>query len=277
MDREALGYWNRIAGAWRIGAPLAPSAADLSWFQEHISNVERRTPGGLRRALLLGVTPGLAMLDWPPQAKLMVIDWAAEIFRHRWPSAGLPPGVAPVRADWRQLPVAGASVDMVSGDGCYTALAPAADARLLTAEVHRVLRPGGLLCLRAFVRSARVPPASELFERLRAGEYADLDVFRWLLAMAVQGDSRDGVALGEVWQAWKRNIADPSVLAGRLGWSEQAAGNLERWRGQAMRFTFHSLEELCALLRGRFELLECQVPDEPLGEHFPRLCWRSLG
>jgi SAM-dependent methyltransferase len=196
MDRKALGYWNRIAGGWRIGAPLAPSAADLAWFQAHIIEALRRS--GLRGALVLGVTPGLATLDWPPQAPLVVIDWAAEIFRHRWPCAGLPPGAAPVRADWRQLPISDASVDLVAGDGCYTALAPAADARLLSAEVHRVLRPGGLLCLRAFVRSARVPPARELFERLRAGQYADLDVFRWLLAMAVQADSRDGVALGDV-------------------------------------------------------------------------------
>jgi SAM-dependent methyltransferase len=59
-----------------------------------------------------------------------------------------------IRADWRDLPVADASFDLVVGDGC-TCLLPYPDGyRVLVAQVARALEHGGRFVLRSAPRRA---------------------------------------------------------------------------------------------------------------------------
>lgn len=64
-------------------------------------------------------------------------------------------GVAFLRADLRSLPFADHSFDAAVDRGCFHYLAPA-DRSLYSAGLHRVLKPGGKLLLRASLHAAGV-------------------------------------------------------------------------------------------------------------------------
>jgi len=161
----------------------------------------------------------------------------------------------------------------VIGDGCYAALGSLAGARQLNREIGRVLKAGGWYCTRAFCRSAQPPSVAELFEELDCGCIDNLDLFRWRLAMAVQGESGDGVALGMVWRIWQDHERHVRLDVGR--WSADQRVNMARWEGVEARFVFPSLRELQALAEPGFELVACEQPGYESAEHFPRLLMRA--
>jgi SAM-dependent methyltransferase len=275
LDRVSLAYWDDLAAGWRgnIPPPLSPSGEEIlhceSWAD---AAAQGASP---LHALLLGVTEALATMHWPTGTGLVSADWSERMIRHVWPRAGLPGGAAVVRADWRGLPFRSGSFGMVLGDGCLSAVGTFAAAAVVNREVRRVLRPGGVYWLRCFARPERQLSVPGLIEELRAGRVHNFNLFYFLLAMAVQGDSPGGVVLDSVARAWQEHAPDGRKLVERLGLSESAVDRLERWRGQGMRYFFPSRAELHELARPGFDLLEYRVPAYEWGECFPLLLMRA--
>jgi SAM-dependent methyltransferase len=265
MERTSLPYWDAAARGWAPAPPLSPSADDLRWYQSWAERVRWR-PGVV---LLLGVTPGLARLTLAPGATLVAMDWSEPMLR-----GTCPPGHPRLRADWREAPLASTQVALVLGDGCYSALGDVDGARLMNRQMHRVLGPGGVACLRCFVRPARNPSPRALAEEAREGPPMRFDLFRWRLAMSVHGDHRWGVALGEVWDAWD-GLRERGALVARQGWSAAEVDRLERWKGATARYSFASLDELAEVAAPWFEILERAHGAQPLDECFPRLAMRA--
>lgn len=275
MDRSALAHWEQLSTAWSVSAPLAPGAEDLRCYETWAASTAA-TPGDAPfQALLLGVTADIARMAWPPGTELAAVDWADGFIRRVWPRSGTPQGAQAVRGDWRELPLANACRDFVIGDGFYTVLGSGADLHRVTQELRRVLRPGGRLCVRSFCRPSQPQSLDALFAPLHAGRVANLDLFRWLLAQAVQGTNPEGVCVGEVWEAWNRQLPDRRAAQEKNGWPQAALDNIERWRGRTHRYQFPTLAELQALLAPHFDLVEQQIPTYEWGERFPRLLLRA--
>jgi SAM-dependent methyltransferase len=273
MDRSALAYWESFAaGRFRsIPTPIVPAEQDIEFLESRI----RTIPGGNVEALLFGVTPRIATMRWPAGTSLIAIDWSRTMIRDLWPLDGLPHFARPLCADWRQLPLAAASRTLVVGDGCYTAIGTLADAAIVNEQVHRVLRPDGLYCLRCFCRPAQPLALGDLYEELHAGRISNVFMFRWLLAMAVHGASREGVVLDAVWREWNRRVPDSRGLFARCGWPEDAAWSIERWKGLSVRFSFPDAAEVHELAAPHFDVLEFHVPDYEFGECFPSVVMRA--
>jgi SAM-dependent methyltransferase len=270
VDRRNLAYWTGLSGKWSVAPPLAPCDEDLRWFQRQLGRLDAAPC----RALLFGVTPGLAKLAWPAGTSLAALDWSAGMLRSVFPREGTATHSAAVLADWRELPIADRSCDVIVGDGCYTALGDRESARLMSAEMARVLKPGGLACFRCFARPSGAASVDDLFRELGGGTRPAFDLFRWRLAVAVQGD-RWGVSLGEVWQTWDLRVPDRESLASRLGWVLADLQRIERWKNEPARYAFASLAELRQLVAPQFELLEADTPRYERGEYFPRVALRA--
>lgn len=276
MDRDKLAYWDlrasRPAGR-PLPAPIRPAPGDIAFWESRLS-----THCGRRKqilALLLGVTPALATLRWPPGTSLLALDWSSGMIRRAWPGSGLPEFAAPVRGDWRQMPLAGASRDLVIGDGCYAALATFADCAALNEEAWRVLRPGAWYCLRCYLRPESPEPLDRLFAELRAGRVGEFEIFIWRLAMALHGPGRVGVCMDEVWRAWHAQVPDTRALLAQLGWSEQAYANIAQWEGLRIQMPLPTLSEARDMLAPRFEILECSFGDYEMGDRCARLVMRK--
>ena len=273
MERSARQYWDRLALRWRISSPLAPAGEDVAWFERQVAGCATGKPP--MRALLLGVTAAIATMRWPESTRLLAADWSSGMLRNVWPSRGTPRITHVICADWRELPLASASIDLAIGDGCYTALGKIAEVSRLSDEIRRVLRPGATLVMRCFCRPAAGLRIESLFEQLLARQIENLDLFRWLLAMAVHGQSTTGVSLREVWEQWARRVPDARALQARLGWSEDSLTNMEGMSTATMTYCFPTLDELVALGAPTFELVASDPPRYPWGELFPRLVLRA--
>lgn len=276
MDRSKLAYWDlratRPAGR-PLPAPIRPAGEDIEFWESRL-----RAHGGHREqihALLLGVTPALATLRWPVPTSLLAMDWSAGMIRRVWPVTGLPAFAAPVRGDWRQMPLADASRDLVIGDGCYAALATFDDCAALNAEAGRVLRAAGLYCLRCYLRPETPERLDALFAALHAGRIGEFEIFVWRLAMALHGQARVGVRMHEVWQGWHAHVPDTPALLARLGWSDQAYANIAQWRDSRVEMPLPTLKEARDMLEPGFEILECSFGGYEMGDRCARLVMRK--
>jgi SAM-dependent methyltransferase len=271
MERSARSYWDRIALRWRIAEPLAPGREDIDWFEDRTV----RYGSTSNRALLLGVTAGIATMRWPAATTLVAVDWSPGMLKNVWPAEGTPDSTRVVCADWRELPVADASVNLMVGDGCYTAIGTMANAALLNAEMRRVLEPEGLVLMRCFCRSAAGLEIDYLFDELFARRIGNLDLFRWLLAMALQGACATGVPVRAIWDQWARRVPDARSLQARMGWTDDALENMERMAVATMNYSFATLDELLRVAAPGFEIIDHDTPSYAWGELFPRIVLRA--
>ncbi|MCX5742901.1 MAG: class I SAM-dependent methyltransferase, partial [Proteobacteria bacterium] len=107
------GHWVHHARQWaRIGAPLRPGPEDVA--------IMASLTGGVRRALLLGVTPELATLAWPADATLVAVDRSRAMIGAIFPSTQI--RAQALVGDWCALPLADGAIDLAVGDGCLTNL-----------------------------------------------------------------------------------------------------------------------------------------------------------
>jgi len=269
FDRSALPYWEARSARWQVSTPISPLPDDIHFYEANAARDAGEAAGS--DALLLGVTPAIATMRWPVGTRLVALDWSQGMLRNVFPRTSVASFARAVRGDWREIPLADASVDFVVGDGCYSTFATLEGPAQVNREVARVLRPGGRFCLRCHRRLDAATPIETLFGRLLAGEFRDLDMFRWQLAMSVHGDSRDGVCLGDVWRVWSGHVPDARRLQQRLGWTDAAISNMESWKGSRSRYLFPRLDELQALAHVDFDLEDCDIPEYEWGENFPRL------
>lgn len=279
MDRSALKYWESFpAGRLRpMPAPIAPGVEDISYLEARVTEFADEVSGNPVDAMLLGVTPRIASMHWPVGTRLVAVDWAESMIRRFWPADGLAIPAQVVRGDWRQLPLATGSRNVVVGDGFYTPLGTFADIRLVNAEVRRVLRSGGVYCARNFARPRHARTVAAVFDDLRAGNIANVFVLRWLLAMAAHGTSREGVVLDAVWRAWREHAPDPERLFAACGWPADSAWSIERWKGLQIHYSFPSSEELRELAAPWFDVIAFHLPDYAWGECFPSMVMRARG
>jgi SAM-dependent methyltransferase len=269
FDRSALPYWDARSARWRVSTPISPLPDDIRFYEANAA-WHAGEAGGFD-ALLLGVTPAIASMRWPVGTRLVALDWSDGMHRNVFPQASVASFAHSLRGDWREMPIADRSIDFVVGDGCYSTFATLEGPAQVNREVARVLRPGGRFCLRCHRRPDDVVPLELLFGQLLAGDFHDLDMFRWQLAMSLHGESRDGVCLGDVWSAWHQHVPDARRLQSSMGWSDDALANLEAWKDSRSRYYFPSLAQLRELVAADFELDDCDIPEYEWGEHFPRL------
>lgn len=274
--QPTVSHWSKHAQQWnQIGAPLRPDASDIACLEHQLQSWCKASHSPFE-VLLLGVTPEIASLTWPPQTHLLALDRAPEMIEHVWPQHLVPIGSQAICGDWDKIPLPSATCDWVVGDGCFTLLAYPDGYGAVLQDVQRVLKPEGFFSMRFFLRPAVTETVDSVFKDLWMGKIGNFHIFKWRLAMALHGTLEQGVNLANLWEVWHQHVPQPTLLAQRLSWSIETVRTIDAYRNISTNYTFPTLQEVRSIFAPYFRELECYFPDYELGDRCPTLLFQSL-
>lgn len=283
------GPWAAHARSWsHFGSPLRPSPEDvraalsevLSWARERADTPSPALPSPSfaapgPRALLLGVTPELATMDWPQGTSLVAVDRSAAMIDSVFPKVGLPERTRAIPGEWEALPVPDASADVVIGDGCLSLFEFPDGARRLAAEVRRTLAPGGRWVIRIFAAPEIREDLAAIAADLRRGAIGSFHALKWRAAMALQASAETGVVLGEVYTAIQSLRPILSGLPAKGGFAKEVVDTIEAYRGSKVKYAFPTALEIREALSDTLVLTRRIDKSYELGDRCPTLVLRA--
>lgn len=219
--------------------------------------------------LVCGVTPELCSVQLPPAGRVIAVDSSTDMIVSHWPGR-IREGDAVIAADWRLLPIRGQSVDLVLGDGSWSAIPTLNDYARMGREIAAALRAGGRGVFRAFMRPQSRESVDDVAAALERREIGNFHVLKWRLAMAVQDDASEGVSVADVWSAFHRVWPEPDELASRVGWPVAEVRTIDAYRNAATRYNFPTLTQYrAAFAEAGFTIVRMLQPTYELGERCP--------
>lgn len=244
------------------GPPLRPPPEDLALYARFVA---RRFTGrrNALRALLMGVTPELARLDWPVPLDLTAVDQSAPMVRRVWPG-DVPGRRRAVVGDWMRWQPA-QPLDLVLTDG-----APVFFARpgALFEHVRSILAGDGAFVVRAFCAPPVREGLDDVLADLQAGRIGNFHLFKWRIAMALQAHAHEGVAQRTVHDAIAGARIDFSKLP-QPGFDARAVSTLRFYEDQGGTLHFPTREAYAAALeQAGFAVVEHAVAGHSGGDRF---------
>jgi hypothetical protein len=277
MGGKIVNHWDRHAQQWElVGPPLRPSTQDTDYFKKIIRDWSSDNGQENPSALLLGVTPELAQLDWPDKTRLFAADYSTQMIRSLWPLQNRQDRLA-FCADWRKLPLPHNSAGIVIGDGCFTLLSYPAGYQDLARETRRALRDNGLLIVRFFIGTGDTASPEQIHEQLLAGKIGNFHIFKFRLAIALQDNATEGVCVGDVWENWNAQGYDVDRLAAKLNWQPETLRTIDAYRGMSARYTYPTMNELESALSPWFYRVKSHNHGYEFGENCPTLVLQPCG
>ena len=256
-------YWNTVAGSWNDwGPPLRPGPADIDSFLSLIRRWRGASTAPLQ-ALLLGVTPELALAQWSVPLNLLAIDLSLPMIEKVWPG-DVPGQRRALCADWMKHQPEHVP-DLVLTDGAPVFFS---DPRPLFERVRSLLAPHGAFVFRAFCSPPRAEQPYQVLADARAGRIENFHVLKWRMAMALQAHPREGVVQHAVWQAISSAQLDFASLP-QPGFSPAAAATLRFYRDADATLHFPAQPAYAAALREVFDDVQAVTPSGLFGTQCP--------
>lgn len=268
-------YWDDIATSFAVlGPPLKPSTEDIHFVEKAVRNWSIGRPREPLRALLLGVTPEIATMQWPDATLLTAVDNSLGMAQAVWPG-NIPGRRWVVCGDWFALPQANSSCDVVIGDGSLNCVRYPHGLDAVAKNIRDVLHEDGVLLLRCFVQPATPELPEEVFSDLLQAKLPSVNHFKFRLLMAMQSSTEQGIAVQDVYDKWVDSDIDQEWLMARTGWEKRAFQSIEMYKGQDVVHTFPTVTELREVLLEFFDETSVSIPAYRWGERCPRFVLRK--
>lgn len=262
-------YWGSLAHAYgALGPPLRPTGADIAYMEGAVAAWAGLHPARPMRAALLGVTPQIAGMRWPPGTSLIAADNSFPMVRAVWPR-DLPRSRVAVCADWSALPVPESTCDVAIGDGSFSCLRYPHGFRAVAAEARRILRADGRLMVRCYIRPREQERPEDVVADLLDGAIPSFHWFKLRLLMALQESTERGVAVDAVYRFWASQRVDETALVAQTGWDAQAVRMMELYRGKDTVYSFPTMAELRRVLGESFAETAISTPPQTIEECCP--------
>jgi SAM-dependent methyltransferase len=256
-------HWQQHARDWRFfGPPLRPCAQDTDWMAQQIAASERT----VEKALLLGVTPEIAQMQWPENTSLLAIDHSLPMIKRVWPDDNMAIPAQAIAGSWTSLPLKDQSIDIVCGDGVVLFFSYPQGVQRFFKEIKRVLKPGGLFLLRAFIQTQTRESLDQLHTDLKAGRIGSFHVYKWRLSMALQNSLQQGVHPSQIWQVWKQRVESSKLLAQQTGWPLAEIETIKAYQHATAVYHYPTHNELTQTFNSFFQVKTVTFPDYELGE-----------
>ncbi|MFH1604888.1 MAG: methyltransferase domain-containing protein [Pseudomonadota bacterium] len=257
-------HWDDHAAQWNLlASPLRPHEDDVGNLRQALPNI-----GGLH--FLLGVTPEYGKLI----DRIIAIDHNAPMIRAVWLREVR--GKSAVQADWLHLPFGDDSCDACIGDGSLNVFSYPSQYGLLFEQVRRVLRPGGQLALRVFVRPDAGETCETVCARAMRAASGNFHAFKWRLAMAIAAESGDSnVRVAEIRQVFMRLLPDRERLAAASGWPLEQIATIDAYKDAAASYSFPTLAQVRGSLPPEFEEIDLLYGSYELAQCCPMFVLRA--
>lgn len=261
-------HWNEHAKQWSyIGAPLRPCAEDIQLIKNYIDNNYKSEIK--LNALILGVTPELALMQWPENTNLLAIDRNQAMINDVWPKQELNIDANAICGDWLSTPCDTNSMDIVVGDGCFTLLSYQDHYSDFLREIQRITRPEGCFVIRHFTRPETAENIDDIFTDLLNGQIGNFHIFKWRLAMALHGSIEEGIKVGNIWNEWNKRNISIDQLTNKFGWSKESINTINNYQGVETVYTFPTVKEISEISNQYFEQHSCYFMNYELGDRCP--------
>ncbi len=267
---DAATLWRKHAGLWQhVGQPLRPTPYDTRVMERYVARCHAANNNRALNALMLGVTVEIATMRWPRGTQLLALDRSWSMVAGIWP--GDDETRCAIVGDWLRPPLRAQTWDVIAADGALNMLPEASAYAPLLDLLRGLQRRGGHMVMRAFVRPDIEETAGAVFAALCDGRIGNFNIFKFRLAMALQGSFETGIARDAVWQAWDAERGTATRTCARLAWPSATVQTIEAFRGVTDRFSFPTLAELRTALDPGFIERACEVPDYEMGDRCPTL------
>ncbi|MCW8840767.1 MAG: class I SAM-dependent methyltransferase [Gammaproteobacteria bacterium] len=275
MEQSNLEVWRAHARQWqRVGAPLRPTQEDGELLLA--LSAPALSESVCARLLVMGVTPEVVQLEWPSHVELLAVDHSQEMIDSVWcPHHSIPSAVK--QASWQSMPLEEDSVDSAVGDGCLTVLPSLADYERVFAEVARVLRPGGSLVLRCFIRPDTGESIESVVADAMAGRVGSFHTLKWRVAMTLSADEDHRVPVADIHALFEQVFPDRGALAQQAGWQREVIDTIDAYRGVGTVYTFPVLDAVRRLASNNFEVSEVRCGSYELAERCPTVLFTPIG
>jgi hypothetical protein len=249
-------------------SPFVPCAEDIGVYEG--SAAARATvleQIGLR-AIILGVTPGIALMRWPVRSSVVAIEASQAVIDALWPG-DVPGARTALCADWHDVPFPRGSTDFIVGDGALNTCRFPEQMHTLLGRIADLLAIDGVFAVRCYTQPRRREGVHDLLMSLIGGCRMTLDRFKLRLYLAAQQDSSDGVAVRDLAVTLDRYGITLQTMRDEFGWDSRAIQPISCWRASDAIYSFPTVEEVCALFRGRFDQICIKYPSYELGDCCP--------
>jgi SAM-dependent methyltransferase len=273
--RSRTPYWTLLARSYVLARPpLLPSAEDIHAMEEALAEHFGTGAGGIR-ALMLGVTPAIAGMNWPPGANVTAADASIDMIRAQWPNE--PSGRRALTATWTALPLRSASCDVVVGDGSLNCLPHPGPAAMAVREVARVLRPGGLFLHRCYVRHDPSETPQQIVDELAQGRISTFPEIKFRLLLALQRSTHEGLAVRDVYEFWRSLDFDWNSFAHVPGWEQELVATMANYKDSPTVYAFPDLAEWRRLFVTCFHEVSLRPASYRCGNQCPLFVLRRRG
>lgn len=221
-------------------AALRPPQCPTPLIRDQMRALLAERPGP---ALQLGVTPAIAdasdhgvAIDWNPD--MIDLAWPGDSATHRAETG-----------NWLDLHFPDAGFATAFGDGSLTMLAWPHDYGLLMRNLVRVMRPGGRLVARCFVRPDDGETPEALAAALWAGDVDHFGAFKLRLAMATAAiDGRVHIPVADIHARFEASFPDRAALAEATGWGAAEFAQIDAYRDAGSHLSYATRAEIAATL-----------------------------
>jgi SAM-dependent methyltransferase len=274
--RSRTPYWTLLAKSYVLARPpLLPSPEDIHAMEEALAKHARAGAAFGIRALMLGVTPAIAGMNWPPGASVAAADASIDMIRALWTYD--PSDQRAVTATWTALPLRSASCDVVVGDGSLNCLPHPGPAANAMREVARVLRPGGLFLHRCYVRQDPPETPQQVVDDLVQGRIATFPEIKFRLLVALQRSTEEGLAVRDVYEFWRSLDFDWNSFAHVPGWEPELVATMANYKDSPTVYAFPNLAEWRGLFVRCFHEVSLRPASYRFGDQCPLLVLRRCG
>lgn len=266
--------WVRIARSYAtFSSPFVPCREDVAAYECAVARYASAHGTGVLQAVMLGVTPGVALMSWPKNVRMIAVEISRGVIDALWPG-DVPGAREAICASWLSVPMAAGSCDVVVGDGSLSTCRFPGDVRSLAAAVRDLLVDDGIFVVRSYVRPQMQESTDEVFDALFSAAGMSVDCFKMRLYLAMQRSAQQGVAVRDAAKVLGRYDLNPRTMQERLGWSRASVEPFEAWPASDAIYSFPSLGELREVLGEFFTELSVTFPTYELGHCCPVLAMR---